>query len=129
MKNILITGGAGFIGSHLVRLMVNKYPQYNIFNLDLLTYAGNLENLRDVEGMTNYKFIKGDICDNSLVEKIFKDYDVRGVIHFAAESHVDNSIKGPEVFIDTNIKGTFVLINNAKNHWIEKPFTYKKGYL
>lgn len=128
MKHILVTGGAGFIGSNFVPYFLEKHSDYVVINLDKLTYAGDLSNLKEVEGSPRYKFIKGDICDNALVEKIFKDYDVRGVIHFAAESHVDNSIKGPEVFIDTNIKGTFVLINNAKNHWMEKPLTYKKGY-
>jgi len=100
---ILITGGAGFIGSHVVRLFAEKYPGYQIYNLDKLTYAGKLDNLKELEGNPRYKFVKGDICDKALVEKIFTDYDVRGVIHLAAESHVDNSIKGPEVFIDTNI--------------------------
>jgi len=128
MKHILVTGGAGFIGSNFIPYFVEKYQDYVVINLDKLTYAGNLNNLKEVEKHPRYKFIKGDICDNALVEKTFKDFDVRGVIHFAAESHVDNSIKGPEVFIDTNVKGTFVLINNAKNHWMEKPFTYKKGY-
>lgn len=128
MKNILVTGGAGFIGSNFVPYFIEKYPDYTIINLDKLTYAGNLDNLKEVEKNPRYKFIKGDICDNTLVEKIFREYDIKGVIHFAAESHVDNSIKGPEVFIDTNVKGTFVLVNNARNHWIEKPFNYKNGY-
>ena len=128
MKHILVTGGAGFIGSNFIPYFLEKHSDYVVINLDKLTYAGDLSNLKEVEGSPRHKFIKGDICDNALVEKIFKDYDVCGVIHFAAESHVDNSIKGPETFIDTNIKGTFVLVNNAKNHWMEKPFTYKKGY-
>lgn len=128
MKTILITGGAGFIGSNFIPYFIEKYPEYRIINLDKLTYAGDLDNLKEVETHPRYKFIKGDICDNQLVEKIFKDLDIHGVIHFAAESHVDNSIKGPEIFIDTNIKGTFILINNARNHWMEKPFVYKKGY-
>ncbi|MEI6093678.1 MAG: dTDP-glucose 4,6-dehydratase [bacterium] len=128
MKTILVTGGAGFIGSNFVPYFIEKYADYTIINLDKLTYAGNLDNLKEVDKNPRYKFIKGDICDNTLVEKIFKDHDIKGVIHFAAESHVDNSIKGPEVFIDTNIKGTFVLVNNARNHWIDKPFNYKKGY-
>ena len=93
MKNILVTGGAGFIGSNFVPYFIEKYPDYTIINLDKLTYAGNLDNLKEVEKNPRYKFIKGDICDNALVEKIFRDYDIKGVIHFAAESHVDNSIK------------------------------------
>jgi len=111
MKNILITGGAGFIGSHLVRLMVNKYPHYNIFNLDLLTYAGNLENLRDVEGMANYRFIKGDICDVEFMSRIMSENKIDGVIHLAAESHVDRSILDPfstdEVYGSLENDGTF----------------------
>jgi dTDP-glucose 4,6-dehydratase len=128
MKAILVTGGAGFIGSNFVPYFVEKYPDYVVVNLDKITYAGDLSNLKEMEGSPRYEFIKGDICDNKLVEQLFGDFDIKGVIHFAAESHVDNSIKGPEVFIDTNIKGTFVLVNNARNHWIENPFHYKKGY-
>ena len=128
MKTILVTGGAGFVGSNFLPYFVEKHADYFVINLDKVTYAGDLANLKELEDHSRYKFIKGDICDKTLVEKIFKEFDVRGVIHFAAESHVDNSITGPEVFIDTNIKGTFVLINNAKNHWMEKPFNYKKGY-
>ena len=116
-KNILITGGAGFIGSHVVRLFVNKYPEYNIINLDKLTYAGNLENLKDIEGLPNYKFIKGDICDLELVRKIFAEYDIDGVLHLAAESHVDRSIKDPFAFANTNIMGTLALLQAAKEHW------------
>jgi len=128
MKHILVTGGAGFIGSNFIPYFIQEHQDYIVVNLDKLTYAGDLDNLKEVETHPRYKFVKGDICDSKLVEQIFKDFDIRGVIHFAAESHVDNSIKGPEIFIDTNIKGTFVLINNAKNHWMEKPFNYKKGY-
>ena len=117
MKNILITGGAGFIGSHLVRLMVNKYPQYNIFNLDLLTYAGNLENLRDVEGMTNYKFIKGDICDIEFISKVITENQIDGIIHLAAESHVDRSILDPFSFARTNVMGTLSLLQAARMYW------------
>jgi len=117
MKNILITGGAGFIGSHLVRLMVNKYPQYNIINLDLLTYAGNLENLRDVESKPNYKFVKADICDFDQMAAIFEKYEIDGVIHLAAESHVDRSIKDPFSFARTNVMGTLSLLQAARLYW------------
>lgn len=119
MKNILITGGAGFIGSHLVRLMVNKYPNYNIFNLDLLTYAGNLENLRDVEGKSNYKFIKGDICDIDFVSQVISENKIDGVIHLAAESHVDRSILDPFSFARTNVMGTLSLLQAARMYWSE----------
>ncbi|GAB1374077.1 dTDP-glucose 4,6-dehydratase [Bacteroidales bacterium] len=117
MKNILITGGAGFIGSHLVRLMVQKYPHYNIFNLDLLTYAGNLENLRDVEGSPNYRFIKGDICDVDFISKVMIDNQIDGVIHLAAESHVDRSILDPFSFAKTNVMGTLTLLQAARMYW------------
>lgn len=115
--NILITGGAGFIGSNLVCYMVKKYSDYNIVNLDKLTYAGNLENLKEVEGSSNYRFVKGDICDKGFLEKLFNDHKIDAVMHLAAESHVDRSILGPEEFIDTNIKGTFNLLEVAKSHW------------
>ncbi|WP_457743348.1 dTDP-glucose 4,6-dehydratase [Sulfurimonas sp.] len=127
-KTILVTGCAGFIGSNFVPYFLEKYEDYNIVNLDLLTYAGNLENLTEVEDNPRYKFIKGDICNRELVEFIFDEYDIRGVIHFAAESHVDNSIKNPGVFIETNVNGTFTLLDVAKNKWMEKPFAYKKEY-
>jgi dTDP-glucose 4,6-dehydratase len=126
--NILITGGAGFIGSNFIPYMLDKYPLYNIVNLDLLTYAGDLTNLKEVENHPRYKFIKGDICNRELVEFIFNEYDIQGVIHFAAESHVDNSIKNPGVFVETNVNGTYTLIDVAKNYWMEKPFTYKDSY-
>ena len=116
-KNILITGGLGFIGSHLVRLFVQKYPDYHIINLDKLTYAGNLENVTDIKEAPNYTFVKGDICDASLVTKIFKDYNIDHVIHLAAESHVDRSILDPMEFLQTNIIGTVTLLNAAKNSW------------
>ncbi len=119
MKNILITGGAGFIGSHLVRLMVNKYPQYNIINLDKLTYAGNLENLKDIENHPNYRFVKGDICDYDFTLKLFMENSIDGVIHLAAESHVDRSIKDPFSFANTNVMGTLSLLQAAKNTWGE----------
>lgn len=116
-KNILITGAAGFIGSHLLRLMVFKYPNYNFVNLDLLTYAGNLENIKDVESASNYTFVKGDICDEELVKGIFLEHQIDGVIHLAAESHVDRSIEDPLAFINTNVLGTVNLLNAAKNAW------------
>lgn len=118
-RKILITGGAGFIGSHVTRLFVNKYPHYQIFNLDKLTYAGNLENLRDVENASNYHFIKGDIVDAMFIEKLLGEYQFNGVIHLAAESHVDRSIVSPMDFINTNIIGTVNLLNAAKNVWLQ----------
>ena len=116
-KTILITGGAGFIGSHVVRLFVNKYPDYKIINLDKLTYAGNLENLRDIENMDNYIFEKGDIVDEGYINDLFVKYNFDGVIHLAAESHVDRSITNPMEFIMTNVVGTVNLLNAAKNLW------------
>ncbi len=127
-KTILVTGCAGFIGSNFVPYFLEKYPEYNVVNLDLLTYAGNLENLKEVENNPRYKFIKGDICNRELVEFIFNEYDIQGVIHFAAESHVDNSIKNPGVFIETNVNGTFILLDVAYKQWMQKPFTYKENY-
>lgn len=127
-KSILVTGCAGFIGSNFVPYFIDKYPDYKIINLDLLTYAGDLKNLKEVEGKDNYTFIKGNICNRELVEFIFETYDIRGVIHFAAESHVDNSIKNPGVFIETNVNGTFTLLDVAYKKWMDKPFHYKFGY-
>ncbi|MFY4863375.1 dTDP-glucose 4,6-dehydratase, partial [Aliarcobacter butzleri] len=127
-KTILVTGCAGFIGSNFVPYFLEKYPNYNLVNLDLLTYAGNLENLKECENNPRYKFIKGDICNRELVEFIFSEYDIKGVIHFAAESHVDNSIKNPGVFVQTNVNGTYTLVDVAKKYWMEKPFTYKEKY-
>ena len=127
-KTILITGGAGFIGSNFVPYFCEKYPEYKIVNLDKLTYAGNLENLRSCENMPNYSFVQGDICDADLIEKLFRENDVRGVIHFAAESHVDNSITGPRAFINTNIIGTFNLLDAARRHWMDAPGRIKPGY-
>jgi len=117
MKSLLITGGAGFIGSHVVRRMVNNYPEYKIYNLDKLTYAGNLENLKDIEAKPNYEFIRGDIQDFDFVSKIFQEKNIDGVIHLAAESHVDRSITNPLEFVMTNVVGTVNLLNAAKNHW------------
>jgi dTDP-glucose 4,6-dehydratase len=128
-KNILLTGTAGFIGSNFVPYFLNKYPEYNLINLDLLTYAGDLENLKECEGNLRYKFIKGNICNRELVEFIFNEYDINGVIHFAAESHVDNSIKNPGVFIETNVNGTYTLVDVAYKHWMEKPFVYKERFV
>lgn len=119
IKNVLITGGAGFIGSHLVRLFVNKYPDYQVYNLDKLTYAGNLENLTDIEGKPNYHFIKGDIVDEEFINELFQTYRFDSVIHLAAESHVDRSIKDPALFIRTNVIGTVNLLNAAKQIWQE----------
>ena len=128
MKNILVTGGAGFIGSNFIPYFLDKYSDYTIINLDLLTYAGSLDNLKEVENSSRYKFIKGDICNRELVEFIFSEYDIKGVIHFAAESHVDNSIENPSIFIETNINGTFTLIDVAYKYWMNKPFIYKDRY-
>ena len=127
MRNILVTGGAGFIGSHLVRLLVNKYPDYHIINMDVLTYAGNLENLKDIENKENYTFVKCDICDVEKVNQVFKKYQIDSVIHLAAESHVDRSIKDPFSFARTNVMGTLSLLQAAKQHW-NGNFTNKLFY-
>ena len=127
MKSILVTGCAGFIGSNFVPYFLEKYPAYQIINLDLLTYAGNLDNLQEIEGNERYTFVQGDICDRELLEKLFQKHDIRSVIHFAAESHVDNSIKNPGVFVQTNVNGTFTLIDVAYKYWMEKPFIFKLG--
>ena len=127
-KAILVTGGAGFIGSNFVPYFAAKYPEYHVINLDKLTYAGNLDNVKECENMPNYTFVQGDICDRALIEKLFKEYDIRGVIHFAAESHVDNSIKNPMAFIQTNIEGTFTLVDVAYHHWMDAPNKVKAGY-
>ena len=127
-KTILVTGCAGFIGSNFVPYFLEKYPEYKIINLDLLTYAGDLANLKEVENHSNHIFVEGDIRDRALVQELFEKYDIQGVIHFAAESHVDNSIKNPGVFIETNVNGTYTLVDVAKNYWMEKPFVYKEKY-
>ena len=125
---ILITGGAGFIGSNYITYHLAKHPRVNIINLDKLTYAGELSNLDEVRNYSNYTFVEGDICDRSLVESLFKKYKFNGVIHFAAESHVDNSIKHPDAFIQTNIFGTFTLLDVAKKFWMDSSHKVKKGY-
>ncbi|MBI3512399.1 MAG: dTDP-glucose 4,6-dehydratase [Bacteroidetes bacterium] len=118
MKKVLITGGAGFIGSHVVRRFVNNYPDYHIYNLDALTYAGNLENLRDIDSKPNYTFVKGNICDAEFIQKLFSENDFTFVIHLAAESHVDRSISSPIEFVMTNVVGTVNLLNAAKHSWL-----------
>ena len=123
-RNILITGGAGFIGSHVVRLFINKYPEYRIINLDKLTYAGNLANLHDVESASNYTFVKADICDFDKLIDIFSEYKIDGIIHLAAESHVDRSIKDPLTFARTNVMGTLCLLQAARQMWEECPEKY-----
>ena len=127
-KTILVTGGAGFIGSNFVPYFCEKYPEYKVINLDKLTYAGNLDNVKECEAMPNYEFVQGDICDAEFIENLFAKNDIRGVIHFAAESHVDNSISGPRAFINTNILGTFNLLEAARKLWMSAPNQYKQGY-
>lgn len=127
-KYILVTGCAGFIGSNFVPYFLEQHQEYHLINLDLLTYAGNIENLSEVADEPRYTFVQGDICDRTLVESLFEKYSIQGVIHFAAESHVDNSIKNPGVFIETNVNGTFTLIDVAYKTWMEKPFVLKEGY-
>lgn len=125
---ILVTGGAGFIGSNFIPYFLEKSPHYHIINLDKLTYAANLNNLTEVAANPRYQLVKGDICNRGLVEYLFTQYDIQGVIHFAAESHVDNSITGPDVFIKTNVEGTFTVLDVARNHWMEAPGKYRPGY-
>jgi dTDP-glucose 4,6-dehydratase len=127
MKTILVTGGAGFIGSNFIPYFINKYENYHVVNLDLLTYAGDLNNLAEVEANPRYTFVKGDICDRALIESLFNKYDFSGVIHFAAESHVDNSISGPEAFVRTNVFGTFTLLDVARKRWMMEPFRVNEG--
>ncbi|MGB6268419.1 MAG: dTDP-glucose 4,6-dehydratase [Olleya sp.] len=126
-KTILVTGGAGFIGSNFVPYLLKTNPNVHLVNLDNLTYAGDLSNLKEVEKIDNYTFVKGDICDRNLIESLFDKYQFDGVIHFAAESHVDNSITNPGAFINTNITGTFNLIDVAKKQWMNGPFEIKEG--
>ena len=128
MQTILITGGAGFIGANFIPYFLDIHKDLQIVNLDVLTYAGNLSNLSEVKENARYSFVEGDICDRNLVEDLFKKHNFIGVIHFAAESHVDNSIKNPDAFVRTNVFGTFNLLDVAKNYWMESPNTYKKDY-
>ena len=128
IKNILVTGGAGFIGSNFIVHYLSKRKDIHIINLDLLTYAGDLNNLKEVENNDQYTFVKGDICDVKLVSDLFEKYQFQGVIHFAAESHVDNSITGPEAFVKTNVNGTFNLIEAARKLWMEEPFKVKDKF-
>ncbi|WP_111709633.1 dTDP-glucose 4,6-dehydratase [Lutibacter citreus] len=128
MNSILVTGGAGFVGSNFVKYLIDKHPSYKIVVVDSLTYAGDEGNLDSVKNSKNYTFVKGNICDRDLMERVFQHYIVQGVIHLAAESHVDNSISGPDVFIETNVKGTFTLLDVAYKYWMEKPFVIKNGF-
>ena len=128
MKRILITGGAGFIGSNFISYLLRNHQTVEIVNLDLLTYAGNLENLLECQNNERYSFVQGDICDEELVKSLFEKYNFDGVIHFAAESHVDNSIKNPDAFIKTNVFGTFTLLNVAKTHWMLEPNSIKPSH-
>lgn len=125
---ILVTGGAGFIGANFVPYFCGKHPEYTVVTLDKLTYAGRRENLGECDGMTNHAFVQGCICDEPLVEKLFNEHDFRGIVHFAAESHVDNSINGPKEFINTNVIGTFTLLEAARRHWLNGPGKCKPGY-
>lgn len=126
-KNVLVTGGAGFIGSNFIPHLLQTQPDVRVVNLDLLTYAGDLNNLKEVSDHANYTFVQGDICDTELVQRIFAEHDIDGVIHFAAESHVDNSITGPKAFVETNVVGTFNLLEAARKFWMEAPHQHRKG--
>ena len=126
-QSILITGGAGFIGANFIIYFLKEHKEINVVNLDLLTYAGDLSNLDELKSNERYQFVKGDIGDAELVNELFRIHDFSGVIHFAAESNVDNSIKNPDAFIKTNVHGTFNLLNIAKNHWMDAPFSFKEG--
>ncbi|WP_452225462.1 dTDP-glucose 4,6-dehydratase [Lacinutrix chionoecetis] len=127
-KSVLITGGAGFIGSNFIPYFLEANPEVKVVNLDKLTYAGDISNLNEIAEHENYTFFKGDICDRTVIERLFEQYTFDGVIHFAAESHVDNSIKNPSAFIDTNITGTFNLLDVAKNFWMDKPNQVKENF-
>ena len=126
--NVLVTGGAGFIGSNFISLFLSLNPTYNVINMDALTYASDLNNLNELEGNKRYSFIKGSICDADLVDNIFNKFGITSIVHFAAESHVDNSIANPSNFIETNINGTFILLEAAKNNWLDKNNLPRKGY-
>ena len=128
MQSILVTGGSGFIGSNFIPYFLKQYPQIHIVNLDILTYAGDNNNLIEIENHPNYSFIKGDICNRNLIDELFNEYSFSGIIHFAAESHVDNSIKKPDNFIHTNIFGTFTLLDVAKKYWLTSKNTLKKEF-
>ena len=128
MKNILVTGGAGFIGSHFIQQLIQRFPDSTCVNLDKLTYASNLNALESIKHHPNYHFVEGDICDKEQINKLFTTHQFDAVFHFAAESHVDNSITGPEIFIDTNIKGTYLLIHEAKKLWMKEPHVYKENF-
>ncbi len=128
MKNILVTGGAGFIGANFVVHFVENHPEYNVVNLDVLTYAGDLENVKEVVNASNYEFVKGDICDKEFIDALFAKYQFTDVIHFAAESHVDNSISGPEAFVKTNVLGTFNLLDAARKLWMSAPNQYNEAF-
>lgn len=128
MKSILVTGGAGFIGSNFIPYFLEQNLDYIVINIDLLTYASDISHLSGLINNERYFFVRGDICNRQLVEHLFTQYDVRGVIHFAAESHVDNSINNPEIFIKSNVLGTFILLDVAKQHWMAEPFQSRKGY-
>ncbi|KGO89061.1 dTDP-glucose 4,6-dehydratase [Flavobacterium suncheonense] len=128
MKNILVTGGAGFIGANFVPYFIENNPDYHLVNLDLLTYAGNLDNVKEVAEHPRYTFVQGDICDRAFIEQLFAQYQFHDVLHFAAESHVDNSISGPEAFIRTNVLGTFNLLDTARKRWMNGPNDYKEAF-
>ena len=128
MKNILVTGGLGFIGSQFIREMVKTRPEINIINYDKVAYAANVDLIDSFASISQYRFVKGDICDQNLIEDVFKEYNIQGVVHFAAESHVDNSITGPRPFFETNIMGTLSLLEVARKYWMSHPFEAKEGF-
>ncbi len=128
MQTILITGGSGFIGSNFIPFYLEKNPNCKVVNLDLLTYAGDISNLKEIDKNPNYTFVKGDICNRELLDSLFEKYNFKGIIHFAAESHVDNSITNPDAFVKTNVFGTFNLLDVARNHWMDSPHNYKKEF-